>query len=169
MESDDFPVCLNRAYARNPGELGDSVCKGRLDGESRKVSHLGERAHLDQLACAEDPYSIAQCLHFAHDVGREKDCLATILGFVDAETKRLLHQWVESARGLVQDEQIRPSHQCRDQDDLLAISLGVGAYLLRGVEIEPVDQCIPVGVIYLSLHSSQQTEGLTRRKKKAKK
>ncbi len=124
------------------------------------MAHLGQGPHLDKSAVAEDPDLVTKCFDFAHDVRREKDGLAAFLGFVDATAEGLLHERVEPAGGLVENEQVRSGHQGRDQDDLLTIPLGVGANLLGRIEIEPGHELLAVGLVHLSLHPAQQVQGL---------
>jgi len=51
-------------------------------------------------------------------------------------------------------------HQRGEQDQLLTIPFGVGADLLRGIQIEASDQLVPVGDVHSALHSAEQVEGL---------
>ena len=93
-----------------PDRSGTAV-EGRLDRERGEVAHLGQRAHLDEPALPQDAHPVAQRLHLAHDVRGEEDGLPAVARLVDATAERLLHQRVESARRLVEDEQIGPGHQ----------------------------------------------------------
>ena len=74
--------------------------------------------------------------------------------------ERLLHQRIEPARRLVQDEQVGAGHQRGDQDDLLPVALGVGADLLGGIELEPRDQLVPVRLIDAPLDTAEELKGL---------
>src|SRR6185312_7609143 len=60
--------------------------------------------------------------------------------FRDTVAEGRLHQRVEAARRLVEDEQVGPGRERGDQLDLLAVALGVVADALARVELEPVDQ-----------------------------
>ena len=82
------------------------------------------------------------------------------LGLVDAPAECLLHQRVEAAGRLVEDEQLGPAHQCRDQDQLLAVPLRVGAHLLGRVEVEAVDQLVAIVGVDRPVHPAEQMEGL---------
>ena len=72
----------------------------------------------------------------------------------------LLHERVQAAGGLVQHEQVGPGHEGGDEDDLLAVALGVLADLLGGVEVEALDELVPVGGVDLALHPAQEVERL---------
>src|SRR6202034_4734307 len=64
------------------------------------------------------------------------------------------------AGGLVEDEQWRAGHQGGDEDDLLPVPLGVGADLLGRIEVEPVDQLVPVAGVDGPVHAAEQMQGL---------
>ena len=66
--------------------------------------------------------------------------------------ERLLHQRIQPAGRLVQHEQVRPGHERGNQDQLLAVALGVGADLLGRIEVEALDQLVPIGGIDAALH-----------------
>ena len=55
---------------------------------------------------AQDAHPVAERLHLAHDVRGQKDRLAPVARLADAVAKRLLHQRVEPAGRLVEDEQV---------------------------------------------------------------
>src|SRR5664279_2257424 len=74
--------------------------------------------------------------------------------------ERLLHQRVQTARRLVQDQQIRTCHQRTNENQLLPVALGVGPHLLRRIEIEPCHQFIPVGGIGPAMHPPEQVKRL---------
>ena len=124
------------------------------------MPHLGQRAHLHELARPQDAHPVAERLDLAQDVRGEEHGLAAVAGLADAVPERLLHQRVEPAGRLVEDEQVGAGHQGGDQDDLLPVPLGVGADLLGGIEVEPGDQLVPVGLVDLAVDASEELEGL---------
>ena len=77
------------------------------------MPHLGQRAHLHQLPLPEDGHPVAQRLHLAQDVRREEHRLAAIARLVDAEPECLLHQRIEPAGRLVEDQQLGPGSSGR--------------------------------------------------------
>src|SRR5271165_2280966 len=79
---------------------------------------------------------------------------------MDAVSKGLFHERIKTARRLVQQEKIRAAHESCDQDELLAISLRVGADLLGRVNFEPLDQLVPVADVDATLDPSEQMKGL---------
>ena len=92
----------------------------RLHGE---MTQLLQRSLVDELSLPENPDPITQRLHLAEDVRGEKDRLPALLGLLDAVAKGNLHQGVESARRLVEQQQIRACGERRDQLHLLAVAL----------------------------------------------
>jgi hypothetical protein len=79
-------------------------------------------------------------------------------GLHHALAEHLLHEGVESGRRLVEDQQVGARAERSDEQDLLAIALGVGPDLLGHVELEAVDQLVAVHPIHGALHPAQQVE-----------
>ena len=75
-------------------------------------------------------------------------------------TKGLFHERVEAGRRLVEQQEVGPGHEGADEEDLLAVSLRVGAHLLGRVEIESFDQVVAVGGVHLALDPAEEVEGL---------
>ena len=67
------------------------------------------------------------------------------LGLVDRVAERHLHQRVEAAGRLVEEQQVGAARERRDQLHLLAVALRQRAHLLGGVELEALDQRVAVG------------------------
>ena len=160
LASDKMPRHLDRGHPGDPGDVRDRTFECRLDRQGREVAHLRQRPHLNQEALAQDPDPITQGFDLAQDVRGQEDRLASLTSLMDALTKHLLHQRVEPARRLVEDEELGSGHEGGDQDQLLTIALGVGTDLLGRVEIEAIDQLVPVGVVHPALHATEQVEGL---------
>src|SRR5262249_56658425 len=84
-------------------------------------------------SAAEDPDAAAQLCDLAEDGRREEDRLPPPLRLEHRLAEDHLHQRVEPARGLVEEEQVRARRERRDQLNLLAVSLPQGAHLLPRV------------------------------------
>ena len=67
---------------------------------------------------------------------------------------------IQAHRGLVEDEKVGPDHQGGDQDDLLVVPLGIGAHLLGRIEVELVDQLVPVDLVEVAMDAPEQRQGL---------
>ena len=117
------------------------------------------------MARAQDRDPVAERLDLRQDVGRQEHRLATLAGIGHALAERPLHQRVQAARRLVEEQQIGPGHQPGDEDELLPIALGVRPDLLRRVELEPVDQQVPVRDVDMTLDATQQVQRLLARQR----
>jgi hypothetical protein len=73
-------------------------------------------------------------------VAGEQDGAALGADLVDAVLEHALHERVEPGGGLVQDEELDVGRERRDQPDLLAVALGVGAALLARAQLEALEQ-----------------------------
>jgi hypothetical protein len=124
------------------------------------MAHLRERPHFDQDAIAKDPYPVAQRLDLTQDVRRQKHGLVALARIVDAVAKYLLHQGIEPAGRFVKDEQVGAGHERSDEDELLAVPLGVGAHLLGWVEVEAPNELVPIGRVDLALYPAEQMQRL---------
>ena len=156
-------TCPSVVTELTPGhtrDVGHGTIEGRLDADRAEVSHVGQRARLDQLPLPQDAHAVAERLDLAHDVGREEDGLTPVTGFSDAGAKGLLHERIESARRLVEDEQVGTDHQRADEDDLLAVPPGIGTDLLVRIEVEAGDQLVAVGHVDLAVDPAEQVERL---------
>ena len=160
VAADHPPVHLHRGHPGYARQIGDRAIEGGLDRERGEMPHLGQRSHLHELACPQDAHPVAERLHLAQDVRGEEHRLAAVASFTDALPERLLHQRIQPARRLVQDEQVGAGHQRGDQDDLLPVALGVGADLLGRIELEPRDQLVPVHLIDAPLDTAEELKGL---------
>ena len=160
MASDYRAVRLHRGHSGHLGQVGYRTVEGRFHRQRAEMSHLAQRAHLDEVSVAEDAHAVTECLHLAHDVRREKYGLPTVARLVDAVAKRLFHKRVEPTRRLVKHQQVGANHQRADQDDLLPVPLRVSTDLLGGIEVETGDQFVSVGRVNLTLDSPEQMKGL---------
>ena len=70
------------------------------------------------------------------------------------------HERVESRRRLVQEVQLGAGGEGRDERDLLAVALRVGAALLGRVEPEPLDQRVPARPVQPAAQGTEQVDHL---------
>ena len=124
------------------------------------MTHLVEGPDLDQPAVAKNAHPVAKRLDLAEDVRRQEHGLADLAGLVDAMAKRLFHQRVQAAGGLVEQKQIGPRHQRGDEQHLLAVALGVGPHLLGRVEIKPLGSARRDRRVDVALDPPEEVQGL---------
>ena len=79
---------------------------------------------------AKDPDPVAQRFDLAQDVGGQEHGLTPLSRLVDGMAERLLHERVKPRSRLVQEEEVRPSHERGDQDQFLAVALRIRATFL---------------------------------------
>ena len=91
-------------------------------------------------AGAEDADPGAELLDLREDVRREEHRLPAVRRLGDAATELLLHQRIEPARRLVQQQHVRSRRERCDERDLLAVALRVRAGALVELEVEPLDE-----------------------------
>ena len=148
------------AYAAQLGQLRRRAGERDLDRLGAEVAQLGQRALVHQPAGPEDPDAVAQRLDLAEDVGGEEHRLAALLGLGDAVAKRHLHQRIEAAGGLVEQQQVGACSERRDQLHLLAVALRQRAHLLAGVELEALDQRVPIRAVGPAVQPREELERL---------
>ena len=140
LEEDPEAVDLEVVHPGEPVEPGQRP--HRLGGHrgAGQVPQLGQRPGLDPAPGPDDAHPVAQPLDLGEDVAGEQHRAPAVAEVVDALLEDRLHQRVEAARGLVEDQQLDVAGQGGDQRDLLPVALGVGAPLLGGVELEALEQ-----------------------------
>jgi ABC-2 type transport system permease protein len=94
------------------------------------------------------------------DVARQQHGAAFALDLMDALFEDLFHQWIETGRGFVEDQQLGIRGERGDQADLLAVALGVRPRLLRGVQFESVDQFVAFAVVRRATQPGEQVDDL---------
>ena len=127
----------------HPRHLSKSIQGlSRLDDDrrARQVAEILEGARVGGPAGADDGQVIAERLDLGEDVAREQDGAAGGMGLADHLLEDGHHERVEAGGGLVQQVEFDVGREGRDERDLLPVSLGVGAALLRRVELEPFDE-----------------------------
>ena len=112
---------------RRPGSerrRSSSAGVGQLDGEAAPglAEQLGDPLDRDQPAAADDPDPVADPLHLVELVRGEEDGAAAVAFLGDEGEELLLHQRVEAAGRLVEDQQLGPVEGGEDQADLLAVA-----------------------------------------------
>ena len=86
-----------------------------------RVAGVGD---LDDLAGTYDRHPPSQVLNLAHDVRAEENGRAGSVGFTQEIEHLLLHQWIETTGGLIQEQQLGTVHQGLDDTHLLLVALG---------------------------------------------
>jgi hypothetical protein len=144
------------------GEPGRDPLDRGLDPAAAQVPELVERARLDRPALANDRDPVGEPLDLAEDVAREQHGRARRDPFGHTVREDLLHQRVQPGGRLVEDQQVDVCRESRDQRHLLPVALGVGAALLGRVEVEPLQQLLPVPRTRVgATHPQQHVHGLT--------
>ena len=134
-----FAPALATSTPGSRGSVG-AARRSHLDRLRAQVAQLGERALVDEPALAQDPDSVAERLDLAEDVRREEDGLAALLRLGHGLAEGHLHQRVEAARRLVEDQEVGAARERGDQLHLLAVAVRERAHLLAGVELEALDE-----------------------------
>jgi hypothetical protein len=71
-----------------------------------------------------------------------------------------LHQGIEAARRLVQDQQLGAARERRDQLNLLPVAVGECTHLLVRIELEARGQLVAVGCVSSPAHAGEELERL---------
>ena len=93
-------------------------------------------------------------------MGRQEDRLAVLARLGHAFAEDALHERIEAGGRFVEEEKVGARHETSDEEDLLAVPLRASPHLLGVIELEPLDQQIPVGSIDPALHSTQEVDCL---------
>src|SRR4029077_15664918 len=79
----------------------------------------------------------------------------------DAVPEGRLHQRVEAGRRLVEDQQFGVGGEGGDQRDRLPVALGIGAGLLRRVEVKALDELLAsLGIVLAAAQPGEQVDDL---------
>jgi len=151
---------LQAVHARKTGEAVGRAAE--LSGERRpgEVAQLGKRAGLDHAAAPNDRDVITERLDLGEDVAGQQHGPAGRSSLGDAGLEGRLHQRIQPRGRFVEDQQFRLGCERRDQDDLLPVPGGVGAGLLRRVQLEPLDQLGPPARVGAAPHAGEQVDHL---------
>ena len=131
-----------------------------VDRQGGQVTHLGQRAHLDELASAQDRHPVAEGLHLAQDVRGQEHRLPPPARLGDTLAEGLLHQRIQTGGRLVENQQVSPRTERGDQKHLLPVALGVGPDPLGRIKLEPSGQLVPAARVDLPLDAAQQVQRL---------
>ena len=91
--------------ALDPGEIAWVADHFGLDRGAAEMPHGVQRAALDGLAGPDDGHPFAQRFGFGQDVAGQQDRRAAVARFADALLKHVLHQRVQAAARLVEQQQ----------------------------------------------------------------
>src|SRR6266511_447276 len=128
--------------AGQPAEvgLGYRCLEVDLDVAHRTLAEGLHPLDRDQVPVADDADPVGRVLHLGQHVRGHEDGLAGGPGLAYQLLELLLHERVQAAGRLVEDEQLRVVHERLYQADLLLVPLGQGADLPGGVQLEPLGQ-----------------------------
>src|SRR3954451_15196148 len=131
-----------------------------LDRRARQVAKLRERAAFHRPAVADDAHAIAQRLDLGADVAGEQAGAGGLALVLHARAEDLLHQRIEAGRRLVEDQQLGVGGQRGHERALLAVALGVGAALLRGIQLKALDQRVSALRVQAAAQAPEQVDHL---------
>ena len=77
-------------------------------------------------------------------MGGKEDRAAFVGDLFEDAPDLVLDQGIQAARRFVQDQQLWPVHEGLNETELLTVPLGVGAHLLREIEVELVHHSLQV-------------------------
>ena len=84
----------------------------------------------------------------------------SVLGLSDERVERLLHERVEAGCRLVEHQQLGPVLERDDEADLLLVALRVLLEPAGRIEVEALDQGVPVGAIDAAAKVAEVLDGL---------
>jgi hypothetical protein len=127
-----------------PGEVvgGDRGGEADLHAAQRPFAQRLDALHGHQPALADDADAVGDVLHLREDVGRHEHGLAALARLPDHHQELLLHQRVQAAGRLVQDQQLRCVHERLHQADLLPVALREAADPGAQLQVEPAGQLL---------------------------
>ena len=126
-------------------------------------AELGERAVANRTPFPDDRDPIAELLDLREDVARQQHRGAAFDRVDDRLLEGRFHQWIETRRRFVEDEQFDVGCERGDQRDLLAVPLRVRAALLARVELEPIDEFVAASTVDPTPQPEQEVDDLTTR------
>ena len=124
------------------------------------MAQVVEGAAVDGAAEADDAHPVAERLDLGEDVAREEHGPSGLPLLGDALAEHRLHQRIEPRGRLVEDEQLDIGGESRDQRDLLAVALRVGAAPARRVEVEALEQPGAARRVQAAAQPSEQVDDL---------
>ena len=165
LEAKGGPVGLDRAHAREGREWSGGDGSREVDDEATNGPRLqpGHVLDDDQPPLADDRDAIGDVLHLGEDVRGEEHRAARRRALAHEAVELLLDEGVETARRLVEDEELRPVHQRLDEADLLPVALREVGHGAVQVEVEPLDQLVHVARIDADAQAREEREVLAAR------
>ena len=146
--------------SRQPGQRLERPRGLHHHARAGEVAQLVEGAGLGRAAGADDRHAIAQRLDLSQDVAGEQDRAPRVAQLADDVLKDDLHQRIESGRRLIQQVELDVRRESRDERHLLAVALRVGAALLGGVQLEPLQQDVAPRPVERAAQRAEQVDDL---------
>ena len=124
QRKDSGVVSCEHRYAGNAVQniAVDGIPELHLRVVHGAVDECGGIRHLDELSLPDNADPLGHGFHLAHDVRAEKDRCTIGLGLAEQHPHFLLHEGVEAAGGLVEQEEFRAVHKRLDESDLLLVT-----------------------------------------------
>src|SRR5712691_12291320 len=129
-----------------------------VDSYARQLTQLSD---LDQPARAQDADPVAYVLDLGKDVRGKKDRGTAVARFAQQLVELLLVQGIEPARRLVEDEQVGPMHERKQDPELLLVAARVLAKSSVEVEVKALGDGAHVAPIHAAPHPAQVGDHLT--------
>lgn len=106
------------------------------------MAHLGEAAGLNGLPVTDDGHGIAELFTSVKMWLESSTLRPSVAASRMQEVKTCSIQRVQARGLLIEQQQLCPRGQRGDQDDLLAVALGIAAGLLGGIKVEAFRQLV---------------------------
>ena len=148
------------AHSGERGQLLRRPLGLHLEGRAGHVPQVGEAAGLDHPAAPDDRDAVGEGLDLGEDVAGEEHGAAGSLRLGDRLLEDHLHERVEPGGRLVEEQQVDVGDERGDQGDLLPVALGVGARLLRRVEVEAFAQLVAARVVDVAAQPGEEVDRL---------
>ena len=158
-------VAPSQATSETPGSAANRVgCRRLREGDLDLVDGFaGDGRHVfhrEQAAIAHERHAVADALHLGQQMGREKDGPPFLPHLVEQGVELVLDERVETGRGLVQDQQVRPVHERLDEGDLALVARRELPYLAREVARQSFGELIDQGPVDAVPQGAQETKVL---------
>ena len=114
--------------------------------------HLIHGADCRQPSLADEGNSVAGSLHLFEDVGRQEHGGSHLAVLQHQLDEQALHQGVQAAGGLIEEQHLGFSHEGAHQAHLLLGALGHLPDLGFGIQLEPFDELVHVIQVANAIH-----------------
>ena len=125
---------------------GNGIAEADIDPVEFDIGDLFDRFHRLEFAIAQDAHAVAYRLNFAQDMRRQKHGFALIAIFVHHRVESLLHQRIEAAGRLVQDQELGRMHHGDDEPQFALIARRQVAHAFGRIQVKAFRQF--VGMLY---------------------